>query len=65
MATREHEVLAPDGEIRWQHWRDRGFFDEHGRVVEYQAVGHDITERKHAEEAMQSLAHASTARACR
>jgi PAS domain S-box-containing protein len=58
VATREHEVLAPDGEVRWQHWRDRGFFDEHGRVVEYQAVGHDITERKHAEEATQSLAHA-------
>jgi len=59
VATIEHEVLAPDGEIRWQHWRDRGFFDEHGRVVEYQAVGRDITERKHAEEAMQSLAHAT------
>jgi PAS domain S-box-containing protein len=58
VATRDHEVLAPDGEIRWQHWRDRGFFDEHGRVVEYQAVGHDITERKHAEQATQSLAHA-------
>ena len=50
IATREHEVLAPDGEIRWQQWRDRGFFDDHGRVVEYQAVGRDITERKHAED---------------
>ncbi len=59
VATIEHEVLAPDGELRWQHWRDRGFFDEHGRVVEYQAVGYDITERKHAEDAMQGLAHAA------
>jgi PAS domain S-box-containing protein len=57
VATREHEVLAPDGERRWQQWRDRGFFDEAGRVVEYQAVGRDITERKHLEEAMQSLTH--------
>jgi PAS domain S-box-containing protein len=59
VANREHEVLGPGGEVRWQHWRDRGFFDEDGRVVEYQAVGRDITERKHAEEAMQSLAHAA------
>jgi PAS domain S-box-containing protein len=49
IATREHEVLAPDGEVRWQQWRDRGFFDDQGRVVEYQAVGRDITERKRAE----------------
>jgi PAS domain S-box-containing protein len=59
VAIREHEVLAPGGDVRWQHWLDRGFFDEHGRVVEYQAVGSDITERKHAEEATQSLAHAA------
>ena len=50
IATTEHEVLAPDGELRWQQWRDRGFFDDQGRVVEYQAVGRDITERKHADE---------------
>jgi PAS domain S-box-containing protein len=49
IAAREHEVLAPDGETRWQQWRDRGFFDDQGRVVEYQAVGRDITERKRAE----------------
>ena len=50
IATREHEVLAPDGDLRWQQWRDRGFFDDQGRVVDYQAVGRDITERKHAEQ---------------
>jgi len=61
-ASREHEVLAPGGELRWQQWRDRGFFDDHGRVVEYQAVGRDITDLKRAEEAVQrqreELAHA-------
>ena len=50
VATAEHEVLAPGGELRWQQWTDRGFFDEAGRVVSYQAVGRDITERKRAEE---------------
>jgi two-component system, LuxR family, sensor kinase FixL len=62
VASREHEVLAPGGELRWQQWRDRGFFDDHGRVVEYQAVGRDITDLKRAEEAVQrqreELAHA-------
>ena len=42
---------APDGEIRWQQWTDRGIFDAQGQVLEYQAVGRDITDRKLAEEA--------------
>jgi PAS domain S-box-containing protein len=62
VANREYEVVGPGGERRWQQWRDRGFFDDHGRVVEYQAVGRDITERKRAEEEVQrqreELAHA-------
>jgi PAS domain S-box-containing protein len=49
VATCEHQVVAPGGEIRWQQWTDRGFFDEQGRVVEYQSVGRDITELKRAE----------------
>jgi PAS domain S-box-containing protein len=49
VAPRELEVLAPGGELRWQQWSDRGLFDARGRVVEYQAVGRDITERKRAE----------------
>jgi PAS domain S-box-containing protein len=50
VATLEHEVLAPAGDVRWQQWTDRGFFDEAGRIVDYQAVGRDVTERKRAEE---------------
>ena len=43
-------MVAPSGEIRWQQWTDRGFFDEQGQVVEYQSVGRDITDLKRAEE---------------
>jgi two-component system cell cycle sensor histidine kinase/response regulator CckA len=48
MVTYEHQVIAPDGTIRWQRWTDRALFDEEGRVVEYQSVGKDITEEKRA-----------------
>jgi PAS domain S-box-containing protein len=46
----EHCVFTPDGEFRWQEWVDRAFFDETGRIIEFQAVGRDITERKLVEE---------------
>lgn len=45
----EHQVYLPSGEIRWQQWVDRAFFDERGEVREYQSVGRDTTERKVAE----------------
>jgi PAS domain S-box-containing protein len=50
VASTEHEVAGPDAEVRWMEWTYRGFFDERGRAVEFQAVGHDITDRKRAEE---------------
>ena len=54
VATIEHPVIAPGGEIRWQHWLNRGFFNEQGQILDYQAVGRDITERKLAEESLQA-----------
>ncbi|MDI6720121.1 MAG: PAS domain S-box protein [Methanomicrobiales archaeon] len=49
-ANIEHRLILPGGEIRWQQWNDRAFFDADGRVTEYQSVGRDITERKRIEE---------------
>jgi PAS domain S-box-containing protein len=45
----EHPVVQPDGTFGWQQWTDRGVFDPDGRLVEYQAVGRDITDRRRAE----------------
>ncbi len=49
----EHRVFKPDGKIGWQLWTNQAVFDEGGRIVEYQGVGHDITSRKEAEEILQ------------
>jgi len=50
LTTWEHRLLDNDGGSRWEQWRIRAMFDEGGRVLHYQAVGRDITERKRAEE---------------
>jgi PAS domain S-box-containing protein len=52
VVANEHEVLLPDGNIGWQQWVDHAIFDRHGKIVEFQGIGRDITERKRAEEAM-------------
>lgn len=49
----EHRVHRPDGRVAWQQWSGRALFDQEGRIVEYQAVGRDITELKQAEERLQ------------
>lgn len=45
----EHRVFL-NGEIVWQQWTNRAIFDQAGNMIEFQAVGQDITERKIAEE---------------
>jgi PAS domain S-box-containing protein len=50
VASSEHQLSGAGGEVRWMEWADRGFFDERGRIVEFQSVGHDITDRKRVEE---------------
>lgn len=46
----EQRVVLPDGRIVWQHWSNRALFNEHGELIEYQAVGSDVTERRKLEE---------------
>jgi PAS domain S-box-containing protein len=52
VAVIDHRIIKPSGEIRWQHWSDRAIFDSAGRIIEYQSVGRDITNRKNTEQAL-------------
>lgn len=51
--THEHPVIKPNGEIGWQQWTNRAIFNSDGELVELQAVGRDISERKQTEIALQ------------
>ncbi len=46
----QHRTVTPDGKERWMEWVNRGIFDENGNIIEYSAVGRDITEEKRKEE---------------
>jgi PAS domain S-box-containing protein len=48
----EHRVLMADGTTRWHRWSDRAIFGHDGKVIEYQSVGQDITDRKSMEDAL-------------
>ncbi len=46
----EHRVTLPDGSVRWHWWNDLAIFDNEGRIIEFQSIGKDITDRKRVEE---------------
>ncbi len=50
VGTVEHRIVMPTGEVRWQRWSDRAIFDKDGRIIEYQSVGRDTTDKVTAEE---------------
>ncbi len=53
------EVTLPDGSRGWQHWTCQAI-DGAGEIPEeLQAIGHDITDRKRAEEVQRRLAHSA------
>jgi PAS domain S-box-containing protein len=49
LITYEHRVISPGGTLEWQEWTDRAIFDDEGRIIEYQSIGTNITQRKEAE----------------
>lgn len=49
LVTVEERVVSPDGKLCWHQWTNYAFFDEEGHILEYQAVGRDVTEKKEAE----------------
>jgi len=55
----ECQVSRPDGSVGWQHWLCHPIVGPSARIEEVQAIGHDITDRKRAEQAERSLTHAS------
>lgn len=59
--SREHELKLPDGRAAVISWTQRPIHDDRGNLLEYQAVGHDITERKQAEAALLSAKEAAEA----
>ena len=50
--TFETEMPFDDGRRLWIRWTQRAIKDDERTTMEYQSVGHDITERKEAEAAL-------------
>ena len=44
-----HRWILPNKSVRWERWNCRAIYNNHSELIEYQAVGQDITERKIAE----------------
>jgi PAS domain S-box-containing protein len=43
-------MLTTYGDIRWLHWHIQGVFDNQDNIIEYQTVGHDLTDLKETQE---------------
>ncbi len=52
IVSMEHRMRSRT-HIAWVQWENIAVFDEAGRVIEIQSVGHDITERRQIYEALQ------------
>ncbi len=59
--THEGELPLADGRRAWMQWTQRAIKDANGVILEYQAVGHDITTRKEAEAALRRAKEAAEA----
>jgi PAS domain S-box-containing protein/putative nucleotidyltransferase with HDIG domain len=50
--TDVHRIIKPDGSVGWQEWTDYAVYNDQGKLVEFQSIGRDITERKLADESL-------------
>jgi PAS domain S-box-containing protein len=46
----EQRIVNPDGQVIWERWSNRALFDEDGKLIEFQSVGCDVTERRKRDE---------------
>lgn len=44
--VQEHQVIQADGKIGWQQWTNYAIFDDQENLLEFQAIGRDITTEK-------------------
>jgi PAS domain S-box-containing protein len=60
VSTAEINLQLPGREHAWWVWSDRGVFDEHGQLLEIQAVGRDNTEVRRAQQQLTQSAKMAT-----
>lgn len=61
VAAFEQEMVNAQGGRLWIAWTNRAIADVDGEVLEYQAVGHDITARRETEDALRRAKEAAEA----
>ena len=55
----EQRIVRPDGNVVWERWSNRALFDEEGKLIEFQSLGIDVTERRKQEKQAQDRAMAA------
>lgn len=60
VSTAEINLCLPGREHAWWVWSDRGVFDEHGTLLEVQAVGRDNTEVRRTQQQLTQSAKMAT-----
>ncbi|MFH0736556.1 MAG: PAS domain S-box protein [bacterium] len=43
--THEQVFTDPDGDMKWQQWTNLAFYNKNGEIINYLAIGIDITDR--------------------
>ncbi len=48
------KAIQPDGMVAWEEWLYRGIFSNTSTLTGYQAVGRDVSDRRHLEDQLQT-----------